>query len=457
MAIGIVIGVLLTLGVILLFSLQSSIFNCAPNEVLVFTGGRRRVGNRAYGYRLIKGGMGFRVPMFERVDRMDLTNMIIEVSASNAYSKGGIPLSVQGVANVKIAGHEPLLNNAIERFLGRKREDIALIAKATLEGSLRGVLASLTPEQVNEDMILFAERLVQEVEQDMQALGLVVDTLKIQNVTDEVKYLDSIGRQRNAEVVSRARVAEATARADSIVRSAENLERETRAHVDAQIQIKTAEAERTLREIRTRREALVAEEMATVNAAVARAKSDVAVQHARVEQVRRRLEADIVQPAKAGAEAAEEAAKADVAPILEDGRARADALISVAEKLAEAGPEGRELLLLQKLPAIISALTDVMAETRIEKVTMIDSGGDGAWATKALTANEQLKQMFGVDLAAKLQQWAGESKPSESSSKVGPQAVEETVISTGETTQELPSSIQPAKKIKFELPKKPGE
>lgn len=417
MIFGIAVGVIVTLLLILLLSLQSSIFNCAPNEVLVFTGKRRRYGDRVYGYRLIKGGMGFRVPMFERVDRMDLTNMIIDVSASNAYCKGGIPLTVQGVANVKVAGHEPLLHHAIERFLGRKREEIAMIAKATLEGSLRGVLASLTPEQVNEDMILFAERLVAEVEPDMIALGLVVDTLKIQNVTDEVKYLDSLGRQRNAEVVSRARVAEAIARADSVVRSAENLQKETKAQTDAQINIKRAEAERTLREIRTRREALVAEELATVNAAVAKAKADVAVQKARVEQVRLRLEADVVQPAKAAAEAAEEAAKAEVAPILEDGRARADALRSVATQIALAGPEGRELLILQKLPSIIESLTDVMAETTIEKATIIGSGsGSGDWTTKAAVTAEQVKQIFGVDVVKKLKNWA------ESEDKPAPQA-----------------------------------
>lgn len=182
------------LGAILLGALilRGIIYNCPPNEVLIFTGRKRRVGNRIVGYRIIKGGFGWRIPMLERVDRMDLTNMVIDVTAVNAYSKGGIPLSVQGVANVKVAGHEPLLNNAIERFLGKSRQEIIAIAKSTLEGSLRGILATMTPEQVNEDKILFAERLVLEVEQDMTALGLVVDTMKIQTVSDEVRYLDSI-------------------------------------------------------------------------------------------------------------------------------------------------------------------------------------------------------------------------------------------------------------------------
>ncbi|HVL38705.1 MAG TPA: SPFH domain-containing protein, partial [Fimbriimonadaceae bacterium] len=172
-AAGLVVGVLLVFAILAIFGMRSLIYNCAPNEVLIFSGRRRRLGDRYVGYRVIKGGFGYRWPLLERVDRMDLTNMVIDVTAQNAYSKGGIPLTVQGVANVKVAGHEPLLNNAIERFLGKSRMEIMGIAKATLEGSLRGILASMTPEQVNEDKLLFAERLVHEVEQDMTALGLV--------------------------------------------------------------------------------------------------------------------------------------------------------------------------------------------------------------------------------------------------------------------------------------------
>lgn len=401
-------GVLAFFFILFLFSLPGLIYNCAPNEVLIFTGRRRRVGpERIVGYRIIKGGMGYRLPLLERVDRMDLTNMVIDLAASNAYSKGGIPLVVQGVANVKVAGHEPLLNNAIERFLGKRREEIMAIAKATLEGSLRGILATMTPEQVNEDKIIFAEKLVQEVEQDMTSLGLVVDTLKIQSVLDDVKYLDSIGRKRNAEVMSRARIAEAVARADSVVRSSENLQKESKAQIDAQTAIAKSDADKRLREITTRRDALIAEELATVSAMVAKALADLEVQKARVEMVRRQLEADVIQPAKAQAEAMEAAAKAEVAPILEEGRARAEALRKVVQSLNAAGEHGREMLLTQKLPSIIDALTNVIAETRVEKVTVVDfpsSAGDSPanLPVKALVTLEQIKQLFGIDLVEKL-------------------------------------------------------
>lgn len=400
----IAVGFVLMGLILFILTLKTLLYVCQPNQVLIFSGSRRRVGGRSVGYRIIKGGNAIRKPFFERVDSLDLTNMIIELNAVGAYSKGGVPLNVQGVANVKVAGHEPLLNNAIERFLGRSRAEIMAVAKSTLEGSLRGVLATLTPEQLNEDRNAFAEQLVQEVEQDMTTLGLVVDTLKIQNITDDVRYLDSIGRIRNSELIATARVAEASARADAGVRSAENRRKEVEAQINAQIRVAKADADKRMSEVLSRRAALVAEEESAVAALLAQAEAEIEVQKARIEQTRRRLEADIVAPAKAECEALENRARAEVASIIEDGRARSEALLKVAQTYESAGDQAREILILQKLEPIIRELTATIAETRIEKYTLIDSGkATGAVdAHKLYAMNEQLKQVFGVDLVEKV-------------------------------------------------------
>ena len=259
MLLGIIISVLVVFFLLLVAAAKNVFCRCAPNEVLVFSGPPSRVGSERYGYKVIAGG-GFRlrIPLLEQVDRLDLTNMIIELHAHNAYAKGGVPVHVQAIANVKIASHEPMLNNAIERFLGKTRSEVMAISKATLEGALRGVLATLTPEQLNEDRAMLDKKLVVEAEQDMSSLGLVVDTLMIQNITDDVKYLDSIGRIRNSELISSARIAEAIARADSHVREAENNEQEVDAQIVAAIAIAEADAERALVDARTRRHAVVA-------------------------------------------------------------------------------------------------------------------------------------------------------------------------------------------------------
>lgn len=408
-AIFVIVVVFIVLGLLMLAGLKNLIYICAPNEVLIFSGTRRYQDGKSYGFIPVKGGRRLRRPFIERVDRMDLTNMVIDLTATNAYSKGGIPLTVQGVANVKVAGHEPLLNHAIERFLGKTRQEIINIAKSTLEGSLRGILATMTPEQINDDMIMFAEKLVQEVEQDMINLGLVVDTCKIQTVSDDVKYLTSVGRKKSAEVIAKARIAETMAKADSMVVSAENTQREVEAQINAQINMSKADAQRRLIDAQTRRAAVVAEEQSLVTAQVAKANADVEVQKARIEQVRRRLDADVIQPAKAACEAAENAAKAATAQIVEDGKARAEALRTLSRQWKESGDNARQLMLVQKLDRIVEGVSGMIGDAHIDKVTIIDSratGSDGgSMAAKALVASEQIKQVFGVDLVEKLQEW----------------------------------------------------
>ncbi|MCB8933143.1 MAG: hypothetical protein H6534_06845, partial [Chthonomonadaceae bacterium] len=140
----------------------------------------------------------------------------------------------------------------------------------------------------------------------------------------------------------------------------------------------------------------------------AQSKAEVGVQKARVEQVRKMLEADVVQPAKASSEAAEAQAKGKTVQIVEDGRARAEALRRLAESYRKAGKGGRDVLLLQKLDSIIEAITDTIAETRIDKVTMIGSGtpglgdGGGSLPVKAFSTLEQFRRLTGVDLVEKL-------------------------------------------------------
>ena len=150
-------------GIVVLFlvvTVKRLLWVSTPNEALIFSGTTRDLGGRIVGYRFVRGGRSLRRPFIERVEVMDLSMFTVMVHVTGAFSKGGIPLTVQGVANVKLPGEEPLLSNAVERFLGRSREEIYHIAKETLEGNLRGVLASLTTEEVNEDKMRFANTLL---------------------------------------------------------------------------------------------------------------------------------------------------------------------------------------------------------------------------------------------------------------------------------------------------------
>ena len=379
------------------------IYICAPNEVLIFSGTRRQVGNREVGYRLVQGGRGIRIPMMERVDRMDLTNMIIDLRVQGAYSKGGIPLNVEGVANLKVAGSEPIIGNAIERFLGKTREEVMKVARETLEGNLRGVLATLTPEEVNRDRVKFAQELLTEADKDLHSIGLELDTLKIQNVSDDKGYLDSLGRAQSAGLLMRSRVAEAENRAIAAERSAANLQTQEIARIEAEIAMARADANKRILDAQTKKGAMVAEEQSTVTSAVAKATAEVTVQKARLDQVRLQLSADQVKPAEAARQQAIEKARGEAAQIIENAKATAESLRRMAETWRKQGDSARQILLAQKLSGLIGQLMSTVSALPIDKVTFIDRGltdGGNNLAVKAAVAAEQLKHTIGVDVPA---------------------------------------------------------
>ncbi len=381
---------------------------CQPNEVLIFAGGSQRSGDRKIGYRLVKGGSSIRTPLLEKVMRMNLTNMIIELKVSNAYSKGGIPLQVDGVANIKIAGEEPTIHNAIERLLGKPRKEIEKIAKETLEGNLRGVLASLTPEQVNEDKIAFAKSLLDEAEEDLEKLGLVLDTLQIQNISDDVRYLDSIGRKQQADLQRDARIAEAEAKAESAVQTAENKKITSVRRLERDIGISQAAAEQRTQDALTMRAAVVAEAEAEIAAELARIQADVPVQEERIKQVMQQLKADVIAPAEADCKRAIAQAQGNASTILEEGKAQAEGTLRLAESWVAAGDNARDIFLLQKLEGLLKTLTSTVPEVSVKNVTVIDTQS-GNLATQAAAFMAQLKHTSGVDVAGTINGFNGSS------------------------------------------------
>ncbi len=396
-------GIGIVFFVIISMMVARFLYICQPNQVLVFSGGRHERGGRQAGYRVIKGGRAIRIPMLEKVDRMDLTNMPIEVAVRGAYSKGGIPLNVHGIANVKIAGEAPVLDNAIERFLGVGRDNIMAVAKETLEGNLRGVLATLTPEEVNEDKMKFAHSLLAEAEDDLRRIGIELDTLKIQDVSDDVHYLDSIGRKQSAEVQKQALVAEARSRAESAIQSAGNRRETEMSQLDAQLGMLRAENARRMADAETRATAVVAEAEGEVAARLARAEADLEVQQARVEQVRRQLAADALEPARAQKSAAEAKAKGEASHIVEQGRATATALEALAVVWRTAGSQARQVALMQKIDAIVGSVVGTVKDVNISRFTVLGGGigeADGDLAGRVIAASERLKAATGVDLVA---------------------------------------------------------
>ncbi|MAR06858.1 MAG: flotillin family protein [Cyanobium sp. NAT70] len=376
--------------------LRQLYYICQPSEVLIFAGLPNRTGaGDKIGYRTVRGGSALRIPVVEEVMRLDLSNMIIDLRVESAYSKGGVPLNVSGVANIKISGEEPGIHNAIERLIGKTQDEIRHIAKETLEGNLRGVMSSLTPEQLNEDKITFARTLLEEAEDDLQKLGLVLDTLQIQNISDDVRYLDSIGRKQLVELKRDSRIAEAEATSQSAVKQAENERTTSLRRLDKELAIATANAEKRVKDAVTRRNAVVAEVQAKVGAELARAEAEMPVQEERIKQVMQQLEADVIAPAESECETMVAEAKGEAATIVEEGRSQAEGLRDLVESLKRSGDDAKRLFLLQKLEPLLTMLSNTVQPIEVDEVTLIGER-EGQVNLSLATLLRQLQDSTGI-------------------------------------------------------------
>ena len=380
---------------------------CRPNEMLVVTGSRSNQGGQGFkGYRVVaNGGWTFVKPVLETARRMDVTLLPVLVEVKNAYSNGGTPLNIQAIANVKVSTDPDVRNNAIERFLGRDSREIIQVAQENLEGNLRSVLAQLTPEEVNEDRLRFAEQIAKDVGDDLRRLGLQLDTLKIQSVSDDVDYLNSISRRRVAQIVRDAEIAEAEAIGQAERVEAEMEEKAEVVRTEAQtvvlekdngVRTKIAQMEKKARSEEERTEAAELE---------ARAIAEQKLQKVRAELERLRLQAEQVLPAQANQKAKELRARGMAAATAEDVKASAlvnDLLTQVWE---EAGSTAELVFLLQQIEMVLDHATRLPGRLHLKRITTLD-GNDASSLASLVALNhvvvrqffDQVKEIFGIDL-----------------------------------------------------------
>ena len=410
MSLFLISGLAIGVAVILLIMIISSlIIICPPNRVVVISGRSRKMSDgRTVGYRILKGGRTVRIPLIEKVSWMDLNTIPLEVSVTNAYSRGTIPLNVQGIANVKVSSKEGVFENAAERFLNVPIQQIGQIAKETLEANLRGVLATLSPEEVNEDRLKFSQQLIDEADDDIKTLGLDLDVMKIQNVTDDNLYLESVGRRLTAEVVKEARVAEANRKSES--EQAEAKARELAEIAQAQADRNIVEEQNNLR-VRTAELDAIArakEEEAEVAGDIARAIAEQELEQQRIELERRRLEADVVTPARANLESKQLDAQAEAAKIIEDGKAQVDVFRRLTDQYQLAGDDGQRIFVLNMLPELVDKIVSTVNNVSIDRVAVVDGGNNGGQGgipalmaqlpAAVVSISEQIEAATGIDI-----------------------------------------------------------
>ncbi len=154
------------------------------DELLVISG-RRTIDTRGQvrGYR-IASTTTVPFPVIERVDRLSLAAIPIELSVRGAYATGGIAVNLKGAGAVRIVDTPPAVYDAIDRFLGRPVEEVARVAGETLEAHVRTCVATLSVEEIAADPVGFADEVLGRAAGDLEKLGLAVTQLAIAREPD---------------------------------------------------------------------------------------------------------------------------------------------------------------------------------------------------------------------------------------------------------------------------------
>lgn len=248
----IVLGIGALIFLTILGSVLASLYQkCGPNQAMLISGwGCRHAGNE---FKIVKGGGDVVLPLLQQRSFLSLEVMTIEVrSQAPIITKNGVPIFVEGVAQVKVRGDDESIATAAEQFLGKSDEEIAGIAHETLVGHLRAILGTLDVEELIQNFDNFAQK-VQEVSiVDLKKMGLTVVSFTIKEIKDNVGYLEALGRKRTAEAKKEAdigvamaaretQIAQAGAQRDSQIAQAQAAEEGAKAKLLADTHVAEAQ------------------------------------------------------------------------------------------------------------------------------------------------------------------------------------------------------------------------
>jgi flotillin len=440
MVVGVVVGGVVVFLLVMLV-VASRYTKVGPNEVLIISGLRHSVpttgGMTKVGFRIVRGGGTFVKPVVERVDILSLELMTIDVKTPEVYTVQGVPIMVDGVAQVKVRGDDVSIRTAAEQFLSKSQADIMNVALQTLEGHLRAILGTMTVEEVFKNRETFAGRVQEVAATDMANMGLAIVSFTIRDIRDKQGYLDALGKPRTAQVKRDAIIGQAEADRDATIRSAQ-AEKEGKtakftadtgiasasrdyqmnlAEYQASVNQKKAESDLAYDLQKYKTAQLVKRE--EVQVAVVEKESLIGVQEQEIKRREKELEATIQKPAeaerakvrtladaekyrleteasgRAAAVRAQGFAEADIVKAkglaeAESARARGlaeaaviqaqgEAMAEAMRKKAEAWEKYGEAAIVQTIAELLPQLARNIAEplSRVEKMIVINSGPSG--------------------------------------------------------------------------------
>jgi len=241
---GVLTIALIIVGVIVLMLLSIALMwrKVSQDKALVVTGLKKRV---------ISGGGGLVIPLFEKTDAISLENMKIEVRIDGALTGQGVNIRADGVAVLKVKSDEESILAAVEQFnTGREKETIDVIkdtAKDVLEGKLREIVSKLSVEEIYKDREKFASQVQEVAAVDLAEMGLEIKAFTIRDISDSNGYLEALGKKRIAEVKRDANIAEAEATMETKIKTADANREGEAARLVSETQIAESTKEKELK------------------------------------------------------------------------------------------------------------------------------------------------------------------------------------------------------------------
>ncbi len=445
-----IVAVLLILIVIIL---AVSYVKAPPDTAFIITGPAKQ--------RVLIGKAGFRVPGLERVDKIPLSLIQVDIKTASAVpTKEFINIFVDGVANIKVDSTPQALAQASQIFLKQDLDGIRCIAKEVLEGNMREIIGQMKLEELVHNRDLFAEKVKDNATQDMGRMGLQIINLTIQNFIDNNKVIENLGVDNIAQISKNAAIARAQAERDIQIAQSEANESANKARVESERLIVEQNTELALKQSELKSKADTAKakadssyfieeqkrreeiNVAEVNASIAKREREVELEQRQVELQERQLDATVKKTAeankyaaeqlaqaelfkrqkaaeadkyeheqsalalKAKAEAARYAAEQEAAGILAKGQAEAEAIEKKAEAMKKMGEASVLELILNSnvLPNVVKAYSEPLASAygKIDSITMYGEGNTAKLAQDIAKDGTQilqsLNQTLGLDI-----------------------------------------------------------
>lgn len=402
-------------AVVIVFALLMGILSryrkCPSDKILVIYG---KVGSdkngQARSAKCVHGGAAFIMPIIQSYQFMDLTPISINVDLKNALSKQNIRVDVPSRFTVGISTEPGIMQNAAERLLGLRMNEIQELAKDIIFGQLRLVVATMEIEEINNDRDKFLVAVSNNVEIELKKIGLRLINVNVTDINDESGYIEALGKEAAAKAINDAKKSVAEKDRDGEIGQA-NAQRDQRIQVaaanalaikgenESKIEVAQSEALRREKEAESMRLATAAE---AVQAAKAKEEAYIAQQQA--EQTRAALEtatqqADVIVKAKIAKEQAEIEAEAKAEIARRTAKGEADALFAKMEAQARGAQEilvkqadgmrelvnaaggnadsAIKLILANNMEELMKIQVEAIKNIKIDKVTVWDGGSKG--------------------------------------------------------------------------------